>query len=171
MAHIALDPNLPGILGPLALRPQTAGPLLALADALLHQDSPLSRAEREQIAASVSAANACTFCHASHQAVADRHVAAGEPLDDGPRMRTLLALADQVRVGGGEVTAECVASARAAGASDLEIHDTVLIAAAFCMFNRYVDGLGTALPDDEAAYAEMATTLAVEGYRRPEGSS
>ena len=99
MAHIALDPNLPGILGPLALRPQTAGPLLALADALLHQDSPLSRAEREQIAASVSAATAGTFCHASHQAVADRHVAAGEPLDDGPRMRTLLALADQVRVG------------------------------------------------------------------------
>jgi hypothetical protein len=56
---------------------------------------------------------------------------------------------------------------RAEGATDLEIHDTVLIAAAFCMFNRYVDGLGTSAPDDPAQYAASAQHLVRHGYQVP----
>jgi hypothetical protein len=44
------------------------------------------------------------------------------------------------------VTPEQIAPAPEAGASDKEIHDTVLIAASFCMLNRYVDGLGAWAP-------------------------
>jgi hypothetical protein len=62
------------------------------------------------------------------------------------------------------VTADDVARARAQGATDVEIHDTVLIAAAFCMFNRYVDGLGTSQPRDEAMYRERGKWIARDGY-------
>jgi hypothetical protein len=60
-----------------------------------------------------------------------------------------------------------VQSARELGATDKEIHDTVLIAAAFCMYNRYVDGLATWQPHDESMYESMGKHLASEGYRTP----
>jgi hypothetical protein len=50
------------------------------------------------------------------------------------------------------------------GATDLEIHDTVLIAAAFCMYNRYVDGLATSAPRDPEFYIATGARLAEEGY-------
>ena len=68
--------------------------------------------------------------------------------------------------GGQYVTAADIERARAEGATDLEIHDTVLIAAAFCMFNRYVDGLATVTPTDEQAYDRMGQRMAREGYIR-----
>jgi alkylhydroperoxidase family enzyme len=83
------------------------------------------------------------------------------------KLKTLLVIAAAVRHSGRGVTAELVATARAAGATDLEIHDTVLIAAVFCMFNRYVDGLATAAPDDPAAYALGAQHLVTQGYLPP----
>jgi hypothetical protein len=64
------------------------------------------------------------------------------------------------------VTADDVGRARKLGATDREIHDTVLIAAAFCMFNRYVDGLGTWQPIDPQAYREMGQRMARVGYVR-----
>jgi alkylhydroperoxidase family enzyme len=79
----------------------------------------------------------------------------------------LLAIAAAVQQSGLNVTADQVAEARAAGASDLEIHDTVLIAAMFSMFNRYVDGLATAVPSDPAAYAAGAQRLISDGYLPP----
>ena len=60
--------------------------------------------------------------------------------------------------------AEAVAKARALGATDIEIHDTVLIAAAFCMYNRYVDGLGTWQPREPEMYIEMGRRMAEQGY-------
>ncbi len=57
--------------------------------------------------------------------------------------------------------------ARAAGATDLEIHDTVLIAAVFGMYNRYVDGLATIAPEDPALYAAGAQRLIEHGYLPP----
>jgi alkylhydroperoxidase/carboxymuconolactone decarboxylase family protein YurZ len=80
------------------------------------------------------------------------------------KLKALLAIASAVRQGGRDVTAELVAGARTAGATDLEIHDTVLIAALFCMFNRYVDGLGAIAPDDPASYAAGAQRLILHGY-------
>ena len=62
------------------------------------------------------------------------------------------------------MTADDIARARAEGATDVEIHDTVLIAAAFCMFNRYVDGLATLTPADPAAYDDMGRRMAEHGY-------
>jgi AhpD family alkylhydroperoxidase len=159
--HIDLPP-LPGIAGLLAGHPETAGPLNSLAEALLRGPSPLTPAQRETIAAHVSRGNECTYCAETHGAVA-RHLSGEEP---DALLRALLDIAGKVRVDGRTVTGEDVERARAAGADDKAIHDTVLIAAAFCMYNRYVDGLATLTPEDPGHYARNAVTLAEQGYLR-----
>jgi uncharacterized peroxidase-related enzyme len=178
MAHIPLRDDLPGIVGLLAFRPETAEPLGVFTDALLQGPSPLSRAEREMIAAHVSFRNHCHFCRQSHAAVAAEHLGGGDAdyalLDAvqrdpaaaalSPKMKALLSIAGLVQQVGRSVDAGAVDRARAAGATDVELHDTVLIAAAFCMFNRYVDGLGTWQPDDPAAYRDIGRQLAQHGY-------
>jgi len=183
MPHIPLPPRLPGITGLLAARPDTAGPLMALAETLLRGPSPLGRGERELIAAYVSELNGCRYCADSHGAFAaaqlpdgDAVVAAvlADPVRADPaaapvdaRLRALLAVAAEVR---GEVRAvsdEAIAAARAAGAGDTEIHDTVLIAAAFCMYNRYVNGLATALPEDPGHHRASAERIVAHGYAAP----
>lgn len=177
MPHIPLPEALPGIRSLVAYRPDSGRVLYELAETLLGSDSTLSRAERELLAASVSSGNECRFCTSSHAAaarhlygerasivdavLADRDAAS---IDD--RLRALLAIAAKVRVSGREVTAADVDAARRHGASDREIHDTVLIAAAFSMFNRYVDGLATTAPTDPEVYAEMGRRMAEQGYAR-----
>ena len=174
MPHIAL-PDAPGILGPMMFRPETAQPLNDLAEVLLRGDSTLTRGERETIAAYVSQLNSCNFCHNSHATFAALQLDGGWDVVDAvmadpdtapisPKLRTLLAIAALVRQGGTKVTSEAIDAARAQGATDVEIHDTVLIAAAFCMFNRYVDGLGTWTPRDPEAYARAADHLVANGY-------
>jgi uncharacterized peroxidase-related enzyme len=170
MPHIPLSIDLPGITGLMAFKPATGRPLAALMHQLLRGDSPLTPVERELIAAHVSRLNSCDFCARSHAATA-RHLdthAAGPVVDpDGDRrMPALLDLAAAVVDGGHAVTDDLVAAARAAGADDEEIHDTVLIAAAFCMVNRYVDGLATIAPDDDASYDRMGMRMASTGYQR-----
>jgi uncharacterized peroxidase-related enzyme len=175
MPHIRLPEGLPGIRGPLAFRPETAQPLSALADALLRGPSPLTPAERELIATHVSARNGCAYCRDSHGAIAaalldgDESIPAAvtgdaERAPVSEKLKALLAIAGKVQQGGKSVLPEDVERARRRGASDVEIHDTVLIAAAFCMFNRYVDGLATWTPTDPASYRERAAIVAREGY-------
>jgi uncharacterized peroxidase-related enzyme len=176
MAHIALkDENLPGIVGLLNNNPATAKPLCELAEVLLVDENTLSKGEREIIAASVSYWNECHFCHSSHGAAAASHVGEGvEFLDKiklgftnggiSDKLRSLLNIAHKVQQGGKKVTKEDIDEAKALGASDREIHDTVLIAAAFCMYNRYVDGLATWAPRENGAYMEMGKRLAEQGY-------
>ena len=84
--------------------------------------------------------------------------------DLSDKMKALLVIAGKVQQGGRLVTEEDVASARAAGADDKAIHDTVLTAAAFCMFNRYVDGLATWAPDEPAMYEQAGAERAEKGY-------
>ncbi len=84
-----------------------------------------------------------------------------------PKLKALLVIAGKVQQDGKLVTAADVEAARREGATDQEIHDTVLIAAAFSMYNRYVDGLGTFQPTDPAMYAQMGEHLAEEGYLVP----
>src|SRR5688572_15186946 len=175
MPHIALPEGVPGIRSALQYRPETAAPLLQLAEVLLRGPNTLTSGEREMIAAFVSSRNECSFCHASHRAAA-AHNMGGDyaPVDAvrdhyasapvSPKLKALLAIAAKVQEGGLRVTADDVARARAEGASDLEIHDAVLIAAAFCMFNRYVDGLATFTPSDPDAYDQMGRRMAQEGY-------
>ncbi|MBL8001898.1 MAG: carboxymuconolactone decarboxylase family protein [Flavobacteriales bacterium] len=179
MPHIDLPPgHSPGISGLLMYRPETAGPLRELVEVLLRGPSTLTMAEREIIAASVSWWNECHFCHTSHAAAACAHlgrdatfidaIKAGlpdEPLS--PKMRALLQVAHQVQRGGKHVGADDIAQARAAGATDLELHDTVLIAAAFCMFNRYVDGLDTWAWPEKEKFMEIGGKMAHEGYMEP----
>jgi uncharacterized peroxidase-related enzyme len=177
MPHIALPEGLPGISGGFAFRPETAKPMRELAHILLHEPNSLAPGERELIAAYVSSQNDCHFCQASHGAVAACHLGGDEIVQEvrtdfhqaplSAKMKALLAIAGKVQQDGKLVTAEDVAKARAEGATDIEIHDTVLIAAAFCMYNRYVDGLGTWQPRDEPMYAEMGKHLAEHGYRNP----
>ena len=176
MAHITLRDGLPGIRGLLAFRPETATPISELADVLLHGPGPLTPAERELIGACVSALNECEYCQRSHAAIAACHLRGDEALVDAvlrdaeaapitPRLKALLAIAARVQRNGQLVRDEDVARARTHGATDLEIHDTVLIAAAFCMFNRYVDGLATWTPADAEGYRERARHVAEHGYR------
>jgi uncharacterized peroxidase-related enzyme len=176
MAHIKLlNEDLPGIVGLLNNRPETAKPLLDLAETLLRGPSSLTSAEREIIAASVSYWNQCHFCHTSHAAAAAAYLKSGLGLIDeikaglpstpvSEKLKALLHIAHQVQRGGKNVTEEDIAISREQGATDVEIHDTVLIAAAFCMYNRYVDGLNTWAPAPNEAYAEMGERMANVGY-------
>ena len=177
MAHIRLPEGLPGISGLLAFSPNTAKPLRELAESLLRGPNTLTSAEREMIAAHVSYRNECDFCQLSHSAAAAAHLQGNydlvERIKTNPeaatvsdKLKALLAIAGKVQQGGKQVTSEDVARARQHAATDKEIHDTVLIAAAFCMYNRYVDGLGTWQPSDREAYRQMGEQLAREGYVR-----
>jgi len=172
---IAVPDGIPGIRSLFASRPDVARSLSLLADTLLHAPNTLSRGERELIAAYVSALNACTFCHRSHAAIASCHLgdegATAEAVAADPerapvsdKMKALLAIAAQVQRGGQFVQDAHIDRARREGATDDEIHDTVLIAAAFCMFNRYVDGLRAWTPDDLDGYRVRARPVAEHGY-------
>ncbi len=179
MPHIDLPEGLPGIIGPMAFRPETAKPLNDLAEVLFreaHPDNDLTRGERELIAAYVSKLNDCHFCHNSHATFAalqlddgwDTVDAVVMDLDGAPvsdKLRALLRIAGKVQEGGLNVTPELVAAARGEGATDVEIHDTVLIAAAFCMYNRYVDGLATWAPPNREDYDESGRMIVDHGYR------
>jgi uncharacterized peroxidase-related enzyme len=181
MAHIRLPiaeelgREYPGILGPMTFRPETAAPLNALVNVLLRGESTLSRGEREMIATHVSWRNDCFFCQTIHGAVAAAQLGNDEALvqkvktdwaeaEISPKLKALLKIAGKVQLGGKHVTAEDIAAARDQGASDMEIHDTVLIAAVFCMCNRYVDGLDTWAPQDPAIYRERAAKVVEHGY-------
>ena len=175
MPHIKLGNDEHGIRSLFMYRPETAHPMCLLAETLLRGPSTLSRGERELIATYVSSLNDCSYCTASHAAAASAQLPEGMPLVDQvradpetapvtPKLTALLRIAGAVQQGGKAVRTEDVESAREAGATDLEIHDTVLIAAAFCMYNRYVDGLGTTVRADPAAYAAVAETLVRNGY-------
>lgn len=177
MAHINLPEGFPGISGGFTFRSETAKPMRELAHVLLHEANALTPGERELIAAYVSSRNNCHFCHASHAAAATCHLGDATVVEQvktdfmaapvSPKLKALLAIAGKVQQDGKLVTAKDVEAARVLGATDIEIHDTVLIAAAFCMFNRYVDGLGTWQPHDPAMYAQMGRHLADEGYKEP----
>lgn len=176
MTHIDLGNDLPGIRGPMAYRPETAKPLNELAEVLLHdENNTLSRGEREMIGAYVSSLNDCFFCQNVHGSMAQHFFSCDMQTIDGikkdysnarisEKLKALLAIAGSVQKGGKYVTSEQIDNARQHGATDKEIHDTVLIAAAFCMFNRYVDGLNTWAPQDRQLYVERAKMMADEGY-------
>ena len=174
MPHIDLHNDRPGIVSLFQYRPEMAGPLTELTEVLLRGPNTLSRGERELIAAYVSALNDCEYCTLTHATKAAAQLPGGSvgdlvPADPesprwSPRFRALLRIPASVQRGGGAVTPQQVTAAREAGATELEIHDTVLIAAAFCMFNRYVDGLGAVAPDDPQTYARMAEFVMVRGY-------
>lgn len=175
MAHINLPEGLPGIRGPMAYRPETAKHLNDLAEVLLRSENSLSRGDRELIATYVSYLNDCFFCQNAHGGLAQHYLQCDMNFIDGvkkdkdnadisPKLKALLAIAASVQKGGKNVTTEQVEKAKSLGATDMEIHDTVLIAAAFCMFNRYVDGLGTWAPQDRTFYINRAKARAEEGY-------
>jgi uncharacterized peroxidase-related enzyme len=174
MPHIELPEGFPGISAGFTFRPETAKPMRQLAHVLLHEPNSLTPGERELIAAFVSSRNNCYFCQASHSAAAACHLGETFVVDQVKRdflsapvsdkLKALLVIAGKVQQDGKLVTAADVEAARKQGATDLEIHDTVLIAAAFSMFNRYVDGLGTWQPADPEMYAQMGRHLADMGY-------
>lgn len=177
MPHIDLPEGLPGISAGFAFRPETAKPMRELAHILLHEPNSLSPGERELIATYVSSRNCTTFCALSHGAAAANHL--GDPkivervkadflsAPISPKLKALLVIAGKVREDGKLVTETDVLAARTLGATDMEIHDTVLIAAAFSMYNRYVDGLATVQPTDPGMYEQMGKHLAEKGYTTP----
>jgi uncharacterized peroxidase-related enzyme len=159
----------------MTLRPETAGPMSEMAEVLMRGPSTLTRAERELIGTYVSSQNDCRYCQTIHGAVAAHYLGGDEDLvrsvkrdyvhaGVSEKMKALLNMAGKVQLGGKFVTWDDVEQARKQGATDLEIHDTVLIAANFCMMNRYVDGLAAWTPEGEDFYRERASKLADHGY-------
>lgn len=180
MPYIPLEEHLPGITGLLEYSQETAAPIRELTQTLLRGPSSLTAAERELIATLVSHRNSCRFCATAHTAAAD--VLLGEndtalkvkqDIDTAPvsdKMKAMLHIAAMVQESGKAVTPAAINKAKAAGATDIEIHDTVLIAALFCLYNRYVDGLATVTPDDPAFYQGLGERLKNNGYNRlPQG--
>ena len=180
MAYIdGVPESLPGITGLLEYRQDTGKPIRELTQLLLRGESTLTRGERELIATVVSHRNDCRFCATAHTAAADlllgestTATAVKTDLESAPvseKLRALLTIAAKVQESGRLVTAEDVARARAEGATDAEIHDTVLIAALFCLYNRYVDGMGAVTPSDPGFYRSLAERIVHRGYLRPPG--
>jgi uncharacterized peroxidase-related enzyme len=181
MAHIKVPEGVPGIRSLVMFRPETGKPLYELARVLLRNESPLTTAERELIATHVSTRNECVFCASSHAAVARELYGSEREIVDcviedvnnapvTPKMKALLTIAGKVQQSGKSVLPEDVAEARKQGAGDRDIHDTVLIAATFSMFNRYVDGLASYTPTDPKAYEEMGKRMSTVGYVLPNKS-
>jgi uncharacterized peroxidase-related enzyme len=175
MPHIDVDKTLPGIRSLLAFRPETAGPLGALAEILLREDNSLSRSDRELIATYVSHLNDCFYCDHSHGAIVTCYLNGDESLVNAVRrdyksapisekLKSLLQIAGKVQRSGNSVLSEDIENARQLGATDRDIHDTVLIAAAFCLFNRYVDGLASVAPQDLSSYPLRAKQIVDNGY-------
>ncbi len=180
MPYIPLEDHLPGITGLLEYSKETAQPIRELTQILLRGPSTLTEGERELIATVVSYRNQCKFCATAHTAAADILLGEKETaekvkqnIDTAPvsnKMKALLTIASQVQVSGKTVTAEAIQKAKSEGATDLEIHDTVLIAALFCLYNRYVDGLATVTPDAPEFYQGLGERLKQHGYNRlPQG--
>lgn len=180
MPYIPLEDHLPGITGLLEYRKDTGEPIRELTQILLRGPSSLSQGERELIAGVVSHGNDCTFCTSAHQAAADMlledQTTSQCVLTDinmapvSEKMKNLLHIASLVQKSGKAVTEEAITNAKNAGATDIEIHDTVLIAALFCLYNRYVDGLATVTPSDPEYYTALAERIVHHGYNRlPQG--
>jgi len=180
MPYIPLEEHLPGITGLLEYRKDSAAPIRALTQFLLRGPSTLTEGERELIATIVSHRNECKFCTAAHTAAANilleeentsakvKQDIATAPVSN--KMKALLTIASQVQKSGKAVTTESIQRAKDEGATDIEIHDTVLIAALFCLYNRYVDGLSTVTPVDPLFYAGLGKRLKDHGYNRlPQG--
>lgn len=178
MAHINVPEGVPGIRSLVMFRPETGKPLYDLAQVLLRGESPLAEADRELIAAYVSYRNDCMFCMESHAAAArclygDEKNTVDDVLKDmlrskvSDKLKALLHIAGKVQILGREVTPKDIEAARKLGADDREIHDTVLIAASFSMYNRYVDGLNSLTPTDPKEYEEMGKRMA-KGYIAPD---
>ena len=178
MPHISFFEGYPGIRSLAAYRSDTGAALYALAEALLRGDSSFSQADAELISAFTSSLNECAFCTGSHtaaarylfntnKAIVDAVITDYQTAPISDKMKTLLTIAKCVQQDARTVSTEIVANARLAGATDREIHDTVLIAATFCMFNRYVDGLATVTPADPAEYEPMGVRMGTLGYVPP----
>jgi uncharacterized peroxidase-related enzyme len=175
MPHIKVDENLPGIRSLMAFSPETATPRGKLANLMLRSNEGLTMAEREMIAAYVSYLNDCFYCHQSHGAIVTCYLNDNNELIEqvkkdyeqaeiSDKMKALLSIAGSVQKGGKHVTQQQIDDAKNAGATDRDIHDTVLITAMFCMFNRYVDGLAANTPTDLSTYPLRAKQIAEHGY-------
>ncbi len=179
MPHIDLRSDLYGITSLLDFRKEAAEPLCELTQLLLRGESTLTESERELIAAYVSYLNECTFCTAAH-ATASCLLPGGDAslmesassgidqMDTTIKIKSLLKLAAKVQQGGLTMTMEDVHHAKNNGATDIEIHDTVLIAALFCFYNRYVDGLATRTPENPLFYEALGQRITSRGYKMPE---
>lgn len=176
MPYIPLEEHLPGITGLLEYSQGSAKPIRELTQILLRGPSSLTEGERELIATIVSHGNQCKFCTAAHTATADlllgetntsekmKQDIVSAPVSE--KMKALLIIASQVQQSGKNVTEVSIQKAKDAGATDIEIHDTVLIAALFCLYNRYVDGLSTVTPQQPEFYNRLAERLVNNGYNR-----
>jgi uncharacterized peroxidase-related enzyme len=180
MPHIELEEHLPGITGLLEYRKDTGEPIRVLTQIIMRGPSTLTEAERELIATVVSHGNQCRFCTTAHAATVNLLLGESETAEKvkqdissapvSEKMKALLTIAALTGKNGKLVTHEVIEKAKAEGATDLEIHDTVLIAALFSLYNRYVDGMATAMPDNDNYFAVLADRLVNHGYSRlPQG--
>ena len=174
MAYITLDETLPGMRSLLAYRPALAPSLTGLMQVMMRSDQGLKKGERELIASFVSGLNHCTICENIHSVVAcnllDLKVSELDHIKQyfydskSDRLKALLTIAEKIQQSGQQVISKQIELAKNIGCTDQEIHDTVLIAALFCMFNRYIDGLGIQTSDTPETLSERGHHIALNGY-------
>jgi uncharacterized peroxidase-related enzyme len=179
-------PDVPGILVAMRLKPELGFHLRGLADQVLVEDYPgatISRAEREMLATATSAANDCFYCMDSHGAFAtallersDEHdripiidvIKQGSSEGLSPKMQALLHITRTVRREPRQLSTADVADAIDAGATDADVQLAVLIASAFSMYNRLVEGFRAKTPPSAEAYMPRAHEIAEHGYSSPQ---
>ncbi len=179
MPHIPVEDHLPGITGLLEYRKDTASPIRALTQLLLRGTSSLSAGERELIASLVSSRNQCVFCTTAHSTAANILLddlqscrLVREDYENAPvseKLKALLNIAALTQISGKKVDTSAIERARQAGASDREIHDTVLLTGLFCLYNKYVDGLATAMPESPEYFKQLGERITTIGYVRLPG--
>ena len=182
-------PDVPRIGVAMRLTPGLGVHLRGLADEILVHDYPgatLQRHEREMLATAVSAANDCLFCMDSHGAFANALLEKAGATDlvpmidvikDGSsdglsdKMCALLHIARTVQRDPRGLAEVDVDAATAAGATDADIQLAILIASAFSMYNRLVDGFRTRTAPTTEAYRARAVEIAEHGYSAPAGAA
>jgi uncharacterized peroxidase-related enzyme len=175
MAYIPTDENMFGLRALFAFRPAVAEPLSRLKELLLHSAGTLSFSDRELIACFVASKEDCGYCRSAHGATAAYLTGGNDELvkqvlndfESAPissKLKALLAVAARLQQGSRNVHQEDIDRARRCGATDLEIHDTVLIASCVCLFSRYIDGLGVEGSSNPEAYRIAAPQIARFGY-------
>jgi len=164
--------------------PRGTGPLMAFHDAVLrNEDSPLSIAEREIIAALVSGLNACAFCYGAHKTMAmafglpeETITALVEDIDSAPideKLKPLLHYVRKLTLSPSKMVQSDADAVFAAGWPEDALHDAVLVCALFNFMNRVLDGSGITpkpvfdQPDEEALKTRRNSTYT--GWARGAG--
>jgi uncharacterized peroxidase-related enzyme len=146
-------------------------PILDFAQNILREDSFLSPADREFIAAFTSSLNKCKFCTGSHKVFAESVGANSEELEnatngnyEGHRLQAILDYVKKLTLSPSSLTKSDVDNVISSGFSENELKDAIVVCAAFNFFNRVVEGHG--IQENSQTWNESSKMILEFGYNR-----